>query len=100
LILPRSLRLPEGESERLRAWIEKFDLEGMVFNCALQTNQLVKAVLRDFSGALRVYVGAVIRPGRVAVETNAESHGLSIRCGAKDQMQIPRMKAVYDPSRC
>ena len=87
----------EGERISLNAGNEKLDAEGAILqNGSLLANQLIQAVFRYGSVAIRIGVYTMIRAGCFAIESYAEADGCAGFGGPEYEMQIAGVKAKED----
>jgi hypothetical protein len=79
--------------------IEEFDLEGAVGNFTVLPNELVKPLVRDHSGSIGTYIGAMYIAGRATIHGDAEPHSATVRFGSKHEVEVTRVEAIDEASR-
>lgn len=66
--------LAEGEDERLRTWVEKFDLERAVADGRSLPDELVQTRLADHTRSIEGGIDTVIGAGSFTIELNHEAN--------------------------
>ena len=86
----------ESKGERLRARIEKFDLEGPILDRIVLADQLIQPVFRNLPVSMLVGIDSVIGSRVMTVDLHAKPNWFSIRGRTQDQVHISRMEAKDD----
>jgi hypothetical protein len=71
--------LAEGKAVRLRARIEKFNLEGSILDRSALPYELIKPRARDDAAAIGGHVRAMRCARRSAIDGHAKTHRLAVR---------------------
>ena len=86
--------LAEGKHVSRNIGVEERDLEGVLGDGTLLTDELIEPLFDNRAVAIRIHVTPLRRSRRVAIEQHVESYGGSRDCWAHDDIEVTSVKAV------
>ena len=82
----------------MNARIQELNCERTVTYHIVLSDKLVQTLAVDNALTVCIGVGAVIRAGRIAVNSHAKSYRFAVRSGTQDEMQIAGVKPIDNPA--
>src|SRR5271169_1290083 len=93
MLFPESLT--KGEVKGANARIEKFDLEGSVYDRTFLPDELIETRLPNFAAAVRRRINAVILAERGAVQRDLETNWLPVLRRSQNEIQVTAMESEH-----
>jgi hypothetical protein len=80
--------LPAGKSKRFKACVEELNIESLISNIAVLSNELVEMLFSNDAAPIDVGIAAMVDSGRLAIQEDPKLNGFASGGRAVHQMQI------------